>query len=193
MITPADAAKAHTATARSHSKRDMTGFQIAFGRCESPIEQAFCLALFQLPGVLSGVGEFEYPMLAGLLEVPAPLISVFAQQPIGSYRADFLLVGTSQRSAEPAFVIVECDGLEYHSTREQLHRDEQRQKALQQSGFKVIRFAGKTLFGDPESVVAITLSQFTQHGWPPSAAQHFVSNSRLRAALSELRSKAATS
>lgn len=105
---------------KSKSEGESSCFRIAFGRCESPIEQAFCLELFHIPGVWAIEGDFGPQLLGKLWGGSEPRIFVFAQQPIAPYRADFLLLGLSPRSAEPAFVIVECDGLEWHSTREQM-------------------------------------------------------------------------
>lgn len=168
---------------------DETGFQIAFGRCDSPIEQAYCLALFQVPNIRAVAREFEYrdiPLLIGM----APTITVYPQQPILRYRADFLLVGTSPICAEPIFAVIECDGAEYHSAVDQRQRDATRQDEMARSGFKVIRFTGAELFSDPELVGRRTLAAFTKHGWSPSDVPRWIGNGNLRRALAELRAAA---
>jgi very-short-patch-repair endonuclease len=184
-----------SATARAQAVKrwgagDQTGFQLAFGQCDSPIEQAYCLALFQLPGVRSVGGCFDHSLLPGLYG-RAPVITVFAQQPVLAYRADFLLVGTSPRYAEPMFVVVECDGEAFHSEREQRRRDAARQRALSNCGFKIIRFSGSELFRNPRNVAERTLAEFASHGWPTALAGMMVNNRLLRDALDELRRLAA--
>lgn len=167
-----------------HSKSG-TGFRIAMARCDSPIEQAYCLELFQVPGVHAIEADFNGAMIG--VAVPERMILVFAQQPILHYRADFLLVGMSPVSAEPIFVIVECDGTDSHSTREQLRRDEFRQRALQNTGFKVIRFSGSEIHQNPQAVIVRTVGQFSKHGWKLSDCPGWVNDWEFRRVLSELR------
>jgi very-short-patch-repair endonuclease len=169
----------------STNGKDETGFQSAFSRCESPIEQAFCLAMFQVPNVRCVPGEFSYGRLSSLFGA-TPTITVFPQQPILQYRADFLLVGTSPICAEPIFSIIECDGADYHSAPHQITRDERRERALRSEGFKIIRFTGRELFGDPQLVGRRTLAAFTKHGWSPPDVSRWIDNYTLRRALAQL-------
>jgi very-short-patch-repair endonuclease len=179
-MTPGEAAQRYRARVHRESRgSDETGFRVAFQRCESPIEQAYCLAMFQVPGVRALIGDFGPHLLPSL---SGRQLTVFAQQPIIRYRADFLIVGTSERVAEPRFVIVECDGEAYHSTREQLHRDERRAAELRQTGFNIVRFKGSEIFRDPRLVVARTLHEFD--GWTDEAS--FVRNNQLHLAMREL-------
>lgn len=171
---------------------DQTGFQIAFGRCESPIEQAYCLTMFQVPEVRAVPDTFS-PRLLPTLAGAKPRIVVFAQQPVLRYRADFLLVGISPTFAEPRFVIIECDGEAYHSAREQRRRDAARQAELAGTGFTVARFTGAELFRNPERVAYRTLDLFHRHGWRASEVRRWISNRRLRDAMSELRVAASRS
>ena len=63
------------------------------------------------------------------------------QYQVGPYYADF---------AHPeSRVIIEIDGHAYHSTPEQLERDQYRQQRLESWGWKVIRFTGKQVYHDP--------------------------------------------
>lgn len=138
---------------------DGSGFRIAFWRCESPIEQLFCLELFQIPAARAVEGDFAAERLAECHgEINS--ILVFAQQPILRYRADFLLVGIGERATEPVFIIVECDGEDFHSTREQLRRDERRQQALVGTGFAVARFRGVEIYNEPVAVITKILRLF---------------------------------
>jgi very-short-patch-repair endonuclease len=192
MKTVGEAARDYRAEVERRLKRPdqaaSSGFAVAFGRCESPIEQAFCLEIFQVSGVKAIEGEFGPALLA--TAVSAPVILVFGQQPILRFRADFLLVGLSPQSAEPRFVIVECDGEAYHTEREQTRRDAARQAALVATGFHVIRFTGAEIFRDPERVVKRTLLEFAGHGWKAATAAKWVSNANLLRALAELRAAA---
>lgn len=166
--------------------KSSTGFRIALARCESPIEQAYCLELFQVPGIQAVDGDFTGAVIAETSWYER-LILVFAQQPIMQYRADFLLVGVSRLTAEPNFVIVECDGEAYHSAREQVRRDEFRQRTLQNTGFKVIRFTGSEIHQSPQRVIVRTIAAFANHGWNPSHCPKWVNDWEFSRVLSELR------
>jgi len=155
-------------TARFYSlyvSGDKRGFARAFSRCDSPIEQAYCLTIFaQLHGARGFDGIFEQHLL-GQLEHG---VWVFPQQPIGAYRVDFLLVGIAPVSAEPRFVVVECDGKAYHSTPEQLASDERRQKAIENTGFTVVRFTGSDLWTDPGFILRKTVASLIYWSLKPA-------------------------
>lgn len=168
MDTIADIAARNRSIAERHIPQlgeQSSGFHIAFARCESPIEQLFCLSLFQVPGIWAINGEFHTSLLQhrpgnrGIL--------VFAQNRIKRYRADFLLVALSPEQIEPAFLIVECDGREFHSTPDAVTRDARRDRELRSTGFQIIRHTGTEIYGNPFEVVAQT---FECIGWERSAA-----------------------
>jgi very-short-patch-repair endonuclease len=186
----ADRYRQVVASALSGPEIGGSGFRIAFARCESPIEQAFCLTLFQIPGVIAVDGDFTAAQVLTAFSMKDRLILVYAQQPILRYRADFLLVGLSPLRAEPIFVIAECDGEAFHSSREQLRRDVGRQQELANTGFGIIRFSGRAIFRSPEEVAATAIREFSSHGWDPSDSARRVGNQALRRALSELREAA---
>jgi len=62
------------------------------------------------------------------------------------YRVDFLL--------KDARLIVELDGHEYHSTKEQLEQDAVRQRYLSRAGYTVVRFTGREVNRAPAACVA---------------------------------------
>jgi hypothetical protein len=62
------------------------------------------------------------------------------------YRVDFLL--------KDARLVVELDGHEYHSTKEQLERDAIRQRYLSRAGYTVIRFTGREIHRDAQRCVS---------------------------------------
>jgi very-short-patch-repair endonuclease len=63
----------------------------------------------------------------------------------GRYRVDFIL--------KDARLIIELDGHEFHSTREQLEKDAIRQRYLTRAGYSVIRFTGREINRNAEACV----------------------------------------
>ena len=190
----------HLAVNPSHSLREnvrraerigpSSGFQRAFSRCDSPLEQAYCLLLFQMPDVRCIEGHCTPEAIdfgRGIMGWHGRLILVFPQEPILRFRADFLLVGVSPVHAEPRFVIVECDGEDFHSAREQRRRDAARQAALHGTGFQVIRFAGSKIHREPQPVIAETIDEFAQHGWNRREVPLYVDDEQFRYVLGEFR------
>ncbi|MDC7251612.1 endonuclease domain-containing protein [Wohlfahrtiimonas chitiniclastica] len=68
------------------------------------------------------------------------------QEKHSRYRVDFIL--------RDARLIIELDGHEYHSSKEQLEKDAIRQRYLSRAGYTVIRFTGREIVRDSESCVA---------------------------------------
>ncbi|MCU4118425.1 endonuclease domain-containing protein [Variovorax sp. N23] len=62
------------------------------------------------------------------------------------YRVDFLF--------KDARLVVELDGHEYHSTRDQLEKDAVRQRYLSRAGYTVIRFTGREIHRDAQQCVS---------------------------------------
>lgn len=62
------------------------------------------------------------------------------------YRVDFLL--------KDARLIVELDGHEFHSTKDQLEKDAIRQRYLSRAGYTVIRFTGREIVRNPVACVS---------------------------------------
>ena len=113
-------------------------YSCAFGamsqHCESPIEALF-LAAF-IPYMLRD-----------------PSYSISPQDPIGDYRADFV-VSYSPAEGFVRKLVVECDGHDYHErTKEQAERDKRRDRSISAAGMPVFRFTGRELHRDPEACV----------------------------------------
>lgn len=183
-MTPLEVAELRRQMVGAIAKPRDGGFMNAFSRCESPIEQAYCMTLFQADGVHAIPGDFE-PAALKTMATDRPRLFVFAQQPIEPFRADFLLVGRSPLEAEPRFVIVECDGSAYHETREQQRRDAHRQATLQRTGFRVIRFTGTELYREPRVVLRRSLEQFS--GFNARLAARLLNERTLKHAFLELK------
>jgi len=123
--------------------------------CESPIEIAMCYALAiagrsVAEAILLDFGEAVYGDAEG-----AVTLRIQPQSILGEYRADFLL--TLQRIEDldsgpritQSQLVVECDGFDYHDrTREQAIGDRMRDRALQESGFRIFRYAGPEIWAD---------------------------------------------
>lgn len=123
--------------------------------CESPIEELLLAAMF----ADHRVHEFDLIFMGDLQPsdrfLRGETVWVHQQAKIGSYRADFLIHDASKplELAEPRYMIVECDGHDFHErTKEQARRDKQRDRYFQSRGHKVLRFTGSEIFADPEAV-----------------------------------------
>lgn len=46
-------------------------------------------------------------------------------------------------------IVVECDGFQYHSSKEAFKKDRQRDRAFQARGYEVLRYTGSEIFNDP--------------------------------------------
>lgn len=110
--------------------------------CESPIEQLFCLRLFD---------AFEYYESQFRFIDSDTKIEFFVQKDVEyrgkKYRPDFIIecfaLGNKFK------FIIECDGHDYHEkTKEQAKRDKSRDRDLQSLGYRVIRFTGSEIWDD---------------------------------------------
>ena len=101
-------------------------------RTESPIEAMFASAM-DLSTSRARVKRLN------------PLeVSIKAQQQIGRYRVDFLIVRRTIK------LVVECDGHEFHErTKEQAVTDKARDRYLTKEGYRVFRFTGSEIWANP--------------------------------------------
>lgn len=85
----------------------------------------------------------------------------------------FVLNGDSHLLVDLAVTIgrrriaIECDGYEYHHTRDQIARDRKRERILQAKGWTVIRFSGSEIHRDPRACAREVLSIARAHGGTP--------------------------
>lgn len=130
--------------------------------CESPIEELLLAALFK------DHRNHEFGMIfMGNLEpsdrfIQGETIYIYQQAKVGPYRVDFLIRDASVplEVNAPRFMVVECDGHDFHErTKEQARRDKQRDRFFQSRGYKVLRFTGSEIFADPEEVASEVLSE----------------------------------
>jgi very-short-patch-repair endonuclease len=67
-----------------------------------------------------------------------PTFELVPQHQIGPYRVDIAILG--------AKIVVECDGHAFHAmTKEQVARDNKRDRYLQSEGWRVLRFSGSEI------------------------------------------------
>lgn len=126
----------------------------AFEACESPLEKILVEAMFRLwnceeydswshgftndpLSMTFSVGEDEFLNVA--LQV--------SLERLGTRRVDLAV-----ESYGAALVIVELDGLEYHSSKEQMERDRRKDRIAALRGFTTLRFTGSEVNLDPEGV-----------------------------------------
>lgn len=120
--------------------------------CESPIEQILCMSLASL-GYLCRRGQFKPEMVAKMLAAKEAGAWLFAQQEIGKYRADFLLVAVARPNLVNR-IVVEADGREFHhGNAEAMARDAERDAYLRQEGYRVARLTGSEIVRQNLAVV----------------------------------------
>jgi very-short-patch-repair endonuclease len=87
-------------------------------------------------------------------------VEVWPQEKVGRYLVDFLLIGGPRQSDNALiYIVVECDGHDYHErTKEQAAHDRGRDRAMQAAGAHVLRFTGSEIYRNPEKCCLEILS-----------------------------------
>lgn len=76
--------------------------------------------------------------------------SIIPQFHVERYRLDFLFRLLHSKTNELLFYAVEIDGHDFHEkTKQQVSMDKKRERDLSRLGYKVIRFTGSEVYGDP--------------------------------------------
>lgn len=107
----------------SHVGETLGGLSESLGLCESPIEVKIAKHLREWG------------------------VKIQPQRPIGKYRADIYIEMDGKK------IVVECDGKEYHSSKEQRERDSVRDSYMRGIGIDVIRFTGAQISRNIEQCV----------------------------------------
>lgn len=117
--------------------------------CQSPIEQMLLAAL-----MFCSTGYGPHPLEIWHPDLPfaPPRGSVFltTQFEFGEYRIDLAVFG-KDFSGNEFRVAVECDGYEYHKSKEQTKIDRKRDRFLLSHGWHTLRFTGSEIWRDAES------------------------------------------
>jgi very-short-patch-repair endonuclease len=115
-------------------------------RSESRIEQAMLAALRHYGRLCADPSKIaedcrQAPVQRGMF--------IYQQAPVLGYRADFLLGAMASVDAVPHWVVVECDGHQFHErTAEQAEHDRARDRAMTAAGYHVFRFTGREIRRD---------------------------------------------
>lgn len=119
---------------------------------DSPIEGLLLAALYKGHNLHDFAVHF-----AGRVDEPVELVCgtvvVYQQAKISPYRVDFLIDDSSSpNAARRRWVIVECDGHDFHEkSKGQARRDKARDRFFQSKGCRVLRFTGSEIWADPEA------------------------------------------
>ncbi len=107
----------------------------AWRMCGSPIEKALLAELARCPKVTIVVDQATLGRLAAgrIAVVPQARVS-------GGHLADFLVVCGDAR------LVVECDGAQFHSRRDDAARDRVLDRVMQRAGYRVYRFTGEEIW-----------------------------------------------
>lgn len=142
-------------------------------KCESAIEKVL------LPWLVCQRYEFfsHHPavLFAGETHAYEPMtLAVIPQLPIGRFRADFALAGS--RGGLVRFVVVECDGKEFHDGVENVKRDLNRDVSILANNrvLDVVRFDGKSILQNPQwcaEQAARAVREAWRKGNPATAAK----------------------
>lgn len=113
--------------------------------CESPIEIELATALI----AESALNEISV-QLCGMSAGPEGIVLTIEPQVVfGKYRADFLIM-LSPWPGTRSYVVVECDGHEFHErTKEQAKRDRERDRYMTSAGHPFLRFTGSEIHKEP--------------------------------------------
>lgn len=110
--------------------------------CESPVEQLLAIEMEKID--LKCI-NFYNPFI--------DIIDIEKQVDIkcgrNKYRVDFQ-IPVIYKNQENIMFVIECDGHEFHQkTKEQVEKDNKRQRDLQEAGYEVIRFSGTEIWHRP--------------------------------------------
>lgn len=113
-------------------------FEVALGRALREVDAEMSASLLESP-----LEKRFWKVWHRLF--PESTFTLVAQYPINQYRVDFAEIATK--------TVVEIDGAETHSGVEAITRDRQRERAIEQLGWYVVRFGGREVYRDPERCV----------------------------------------
>lgn len=113
-----------------------------YSECKSPIEKIFFFTWDLVTTRYFYDGIYVYPQYE---------INVNNKQ----FFADFMIF--SENYKNDVKIIVECDGYDYHSSKEQIKKDNERDIILKTAGYDVVRFTGSQIFNDPIKCVEETM------------------------------------
>jgi len=122
--------------------------EAVLNKCESPIEELFAIGLCHELGLISSKAANNYKSCQYEI-LPQKTFEVDGS----NYRVDFCIEKMSELKRKKYLytrIAVECDGYEYHSSKEQIAYDHRRDTGLLlRHGLHIIRFTGAELNDNP--------------------------------------------
>ncbi len=106
--------------------------------CESPIEVILGAAL------MTTCRLFLCPQEQEPIATTHPLL--IPQYKFDRYRADFAV-----RPPGTSYIFIECDGAEFHSSKEQIARDKEKDATAARAGIPVLRFTGSEIYQNTQA------------------------------------------
>lgn len=126
------------------ARRRQDAYHDLAAQCESPIEQLLLAPLmFISPLCLA-------PRYGGPADLPHEA-RLHVQHKIAGYRVDFGYIVQPHREPIPIKIAIECDGHEFHASKEQRGDDAARGNILAGCGYTLLRFTGSQIHADPEA------------------------------------------
>ncbi|HEY8214691.1 MAG TPA: DUF559 domain-containing protein [Methylocystis sp.] len=126
--------------------------RFAEGRGDSPIEAALFAAII----VEAKLGELSFERVvvadrrARVAEYLSGALTIESQVDILDFRVDFLVSVIGANTGRVKQLVVECDGHEFHhATKQQISRDDARDRLMQMGGYSVFRYPGSDIWADP--------------------------------------------
>jgi very-short-patch-repair endonuclease len=126
--------------------------RFAEGRGDSPIEAA----LFAAMVVEARFGDLAFERVVSTdrgvraVEYFPGAMTIEPQAGVLDFRVDFLVSVVGAESGRVKQLVVECDGHEFHhATKQQISRDDARDRLLQMGGYSVFRYPGSDIWTDP--------------------------------------------
>lgn len=138
-------------------------FERGLSKCESPIEMALLPWLvaqeyrcFRYSPTVLFPGEQE--------QLPEATVAIVPQLPIGRSRVDFALA--ARRGGPVRFVIIECDGAEFHDSVADVKKDLNRDVKILANPrvLEIVRLSGKEIMRSPRDAAWKTSRELT-HAW----------------------------
>ena len=84
-------------------------------------------------------------------------IELIQQYPIGPFFVDFIHLASQ--------TVIEIDGKDFHTSPEQIARDQKRQQYIEDQGYTVLRFSGHSVYHYPYKCALQALYSILQKDW----------------------------
>ncbi len=145
-----------------------SGIERIHSKAESPIEKMFFTALLLACLEDDAIGLLVIPRID--IDLKQPTCYIYGDMPmlLSKYhlcpQAEFYVDNHSNKKSRfdgflwipsggrKSKIFIECDGYEYHSSKESFIHDRQRDRLVQSHGARIVRFSGSEIYADPLAV-----------------------------------------